>query len=86
MIASALIAKHRLIHVLKLDRLEAELSEKIEKQMTPAEFRSDLEKKRMRVVENIYKYIFTCLPNRASKKRLIDELVDEYSRRLNHQH
>lgn len=86
MIASAVIAKSRLVNILKIDRLEAELSEKKKKEMTPAEFRSDLEKKRMLIIKDIYEYVFTCLPNRASKERLINELVEEYTLRLNHRH
>lgn len=80
---SAEIAKNRLIHILKIDRLEIEMNQKKKQEMSPAEFKSDLEKKRMRVIEDIYKYIFTCLPNRASKERLINELVEEYTLRLN---
>ena len=82
--STAEIAKARLISILKLDRLEAELMNR--KEMSPAEFKSDLEKKRMRVIEDMYIYVFTCLPNRASKERLINELVEEYTLRLNRRH
>lgn len=83
---SSEIAKNRLIHVLKLDRLEAELSEKKRKELTPSEFKRQLQQIRMRVIEDMYIYVFTCLPNRASKERLINELVEEYTLRLNHRH
>lgn len=83
---SALIAKHRLIHVLKLDRLEAEMNQKKKKEMTPSEFREQLNKTRMLILKDMYEFVFTCLPNKASKERLVDELVEEYTRRLNHQH
>lgn len=80
---SSEIAKNRLSHVLKLDRLEAELSEKKRKELTPSEFKRQLQQIRMRVIEDMYIYVFTCLPNRASKERLINELVEEYTLRLN---
>jgi Txe/YoeB family toxin of Txe-Axe toxin-antitoxin module len=84
--STAEIAKSRLINVLKLDHLEIELMNQKRKEMTPNEFREQLNKTRMLILEDIYEYVFTCLPNKASKERLVNELVDEYTRRLNHQH
>lgn len=86
MIASAVIAKHRLVHVLKLDHLEIELMNRKKKELSPSQFREQLNKTRMLVLEDIYEYVFTCLPNKASKERLVDDLVEEYTLRLNRRH
>lgn len=84
--STAEIAKSRLINVLKLDHLEIELMNQKRNEMTPAEFRDKLQRIRMLVLEDMYEHVFTCLPNKASKERLVNDLVDEYIRRLNHHH
>ena len=87
--SSATIAKSRLIDILKLDRLEVELTDRErlvtpnQKEMTPSEFRSFLMKRTTAKIEGVYKHIFTCVPNKYTKESLIDDLVEEYIKRLN---
>lgn len=87
--STAEIAKARLISILKLDRLEVELTDRErlvtpkQKEMTPSEFRSFLMKKRTTAIFNIYKYVFICVPNKYTKESLVDDLVEEYIKRLN---
>ena len=89
MLPSAIIAKSRLIDIIKLDRLEVELTDRErlvtpkQKEMTPSEFRSFLMKKRTTAIEGIYKHVFSCVPNKYTKESLIDDLVEEYIKRLN---
>ena len=80
---SAEIAKHRLIHILKIDRLEIEMNQKKKKELSPSKFRSQLKEMRMLLIEDMYEYVFSCLPIKASKERLINDLVEEYTLRLN---
>lgn len=84
--STAEIAKSRLINILKLDRLEIEMNQKKKKELSPSKFRSQLKEMRMLLIEDMYEYVFSCLPIKASKERLINELVEEYTLRLNRRH
>ena len=88
MIPSVVIAKSRLINILKIDHLEADqqrgemVISKVNR-ISLEDFRNSLMERTTANVEDIYKYVFTCVPNKYTKDSLINELVEEYRIRLN---